>query len=183
MLEFTRKDRKLVYDSKVVSLYNDYLITPDGKEVVYDFIKHKSGGGAGILLVDDEECTYLVKQYRNSIDRVNMEIPAGAYSREGESGETCALREGEEETGLLAERIFHVSRSVSAIGTFDETTDIYIGLDIKKGHTSYDQLEYIDVVRLPVEEAIEAVYSGDIVDSKTVIALLAYKDMKSRGIF
>lgn len=183
MLEFTRKDRKLVYDSKVVSLYNDYLITPDGKEVVYDYIKHKSGGGAGVLLVDEDECTYLVKQYRNSIGRVNMEIPAGAYSKAGESGEACALREGEEETGFLATRLYHVSRSVSAIGTFDETTDIYIGLDLREGHTSYDSLEYIDIVKMPVFDAIEAIYKGEIVDSKTIIALLAYRDMKSRGIF
>ena len=89
----------MLYDAKIVALYKDVLETPDGGEVVYDLIKHKSGGGAGILLVDEEEYTYLVRQYRNSLDAVDLEIPAGGYSFHGESGETCALREAEEETG------------------------------------------------------------------------------------
>ena len=92
MVEFKRKSLELLYDAKIVALYKDVLETPDGGEVVYDLIKHKSGGGAGILLVDEEEYTYLVRQYRNSLDAVDLEIPAGGYSFHGESGETCALR-------------------------------------------------------------------------------------------
>ena len=70
MVEFKRKSLELLYDAKIVALYKDVLETPDGGEVVYDLIKHKSGGGAGILLVDEEEYTYLVRQYRNSLDAV-----------------------------------------------------------------------------------------------------------------
>lgn len=77
MVEFKRKSLELLYDAKIVALYKDVLETPDGGEVVYDLIKHKSGGGAGILLVDEEEYTYLVRQYRNSLDAVDLEIPAG----------------------------------------------------------------------------------------------------------
>ena len=63
MVEFKRKSLELLYDAKIVALYKDVLETPDGGEVVYDLIKHKSGGGAGILLVDEEEYTYLVRQW------------------------------------------------------------------------------------------------------------------------
>ena len=107
MVEFKRKSLELLYDAKIVALYKDVLETPDGGEVVYDLIKHKSGGGAGILLVDEEEYTYLVRQYRNSLDAVDLEIPAGGYSFHGESGETCALREAEEETGWIPQDIYH----------------------------------------------------------------------------
>lgn len=177
MLKFKRVKQELLYDSKVVALYKDYLETPDGNLVEYDYVKHKSGGGAGILLVDDEECIYLVKQYRNVIDAVNLEIPAGVYNSDTETGEQCAIREGEEETGLIPEEIYHVSNVVSSIGAYDERTDIYIGRRLKKGHTNYDSLEFIQVVQLPIDDAVKKIYSGEIVDSKTIIAILAYKNM------
>lgn len=171
-----------MYDAKVVSLYRDYLETPDGKTVVYDYIRHKSGGGAGILLVDGEEYTYLVRQYRNSINEASVEIPAGGYLRAGEDGKTCALREAEEETGWIPRRLYHVANMVSSIGTFDERTDVYIGTDLRKGKVKYDADEYIDVLHISVANAVQMIYQGKIVDGKTIAALFAYMDMKHKGI-
>lgn len=182
MIEFNRKKMELLYDSKIVALYKDYLETPDGNVVIYDYIKHKTGGGAGILLVDDEEYTYLVLQYRNSIDAIDTEIPAGGYSFVGESGLECAIREAEEETGFVPEKTYHVSNIISSVGTFDEKTDIYIGTNLSKGKTNFDENEFIDVMKIKVDEAIKMIFSGKIIDSKTIIALLAYKEMKNKGI-
>lgn len=182
MIEFERKKLEPVYDGKVVTLYKDYLTTPGGNTVCYDYIKHKSGGGAGILLIDDKEYTYLVSQYRNSIDSVDLEIPAGGYGYPGEAGEACAIREAEEETGYIPGEVYHVSNIVSAIGTFDERTDIYIGTNLKKGRIKPDPDEYIEIVHIPVLQAQNMVYEGKIIDSKTIVALLAYSDMKQKGI-
>lgn len=182
MIEFTRKHMELVYDSKIVALYKDYLETPDGKTVVYDYIRHKCGGGAGALLVDASEYTYLVRLYRNSINAVTLEIPAGGYAYSGESGEACARREAEEETGFIPQKLYHVTNMVSAIGTFDEKTDVYIGTQLRTGTVKYDADEFIEIVRLPVAEAIRMVYEGKIIDGKTVVALFAYEHMKQSGI-
>jgi ADP-ribose pyrophosphatase len=174
-IRFKRIKQELAYDSKVVAVYKDYLETPDGDTVIYDYVKHKAGGGAGILLVDDEENIYLVKQYRNTIDDINLEIPAGVYNNPEETGEQCALREGEEETGFIADEIHHVSKVMSSIGAYDESTDIFIGRKLRKGKSHPDSLEFIQVVRIPIDEAVEKIYSGEIIDSKTIIAILAYK--------
>lgn len=182
MVEFKRDRLELIADSKIVSLYKDYLTAPDGKKVVYDYIKHKNGGGAGVLLVDENEMTYLVRQYRNSIDAVDIEIPAGGYSYKGEPGDVCARREALEETGYSPRKLYHLTNLVSSIGTFDERTDVYIGTDLEKGDVRYDEDEYIDILHMPVDEAVNMIYSGEIIDSKTIVALLAYKDMKNRGI-
>lgn len=182
MLEFFKKRQELLYDSKIVALYKEYLETPNGNVVEYDYIRHKSGGGAGMLLVDDNEYTYLVKQYRNSVDAIDIEIPAGGYSYTGESGEVCALREAEEETGFIPECIYHVSNVISSVGTFDEKTDIYIGTKLKKGNIKYDPDEFIELMYISIDDAIKLIYEGKIIDSKTIIALLAYKDMKQKGI-
>ncbi len=182
MIEFKRKKLELVSDAKIVALYKDYLETPDGTTVCYDYIKHKTKGGAGILLVDGDENTYLVKQYRNSIDAVDMEIPAGGYAYRGEAGDECAKREAEEETGFIPTEIFHVANAVSAIGTFDEKTDIYIGTGLRRGNVKLDADEFIDVVKLSVDDALGLVFDGTIVDSKTILALFAYKHMRNSGI-
>lgn len=182
MEKFERQSLELSYDSHIVALYKDTLKTPDGRLVEYDYIKHKSGGGAGVLLVDDKEYTYLVKQYRNSIDAIDMEIPAGGYSFVGESGEVCAKREAGEETGHIPQKIYHVSNIVSSIGTFDEKTDVYIGTDLEEVEVNYDPNEFIDLVYISIDDAISKIYSGEIIDSKTVVALFAYKDMKAKGI-
>lgn len=87
MITFKREYVKPVYDSKVISVYKDYLKTPDGNTVVYDYIHHKAGGGAGTLLVDEDENTYLVRLYRNSIDGLSLEMPAGGYNNPDESGD------------------------------------------------------------------------------------------------
>lgn len=182
MIEFVKEKSELLYDSKIVALYKDYLKTPKGNVVEYDLIKHKSGGGAGALVVDDMEYTYLVKQYRNSLDKVNIEIPAGGYSFPGENGLHCAIREVEEEIGFVPQNMYHVTNIISSVGTFDEMTDVYIGTNLVEGKRKLDPDEYIEIIYIPVEEAINMIYSGEIIDSKTVVALLAYKDMKSKGI-
>ena len=120
MLEFIKKKQELLYDSKIVALYKDYLETPKGNIVEYDYIKHKSGGGAGVLLVVENEYTYLVKQYRNSLDAVNIEIPAGGYSYNGEPGELCAIREAEEESGFIPEEIYSIGISGRIEGVDEE---------------------------------------------------------------
>ena len=181
MVEFKRIKREKTYESVLVEAYKDYLELPDGNRVVYDFLHHKSNGGSGVLLVDEEECTYLVKLYRNTIDRASLEIPAGAYSTPGESGEVCAIREAEEETGLIPGRMIHVSNMISSIGTYDERTDVFIGLELKKGTQKLDPAEFIEVLKMPVSEAFSLVLNGTIIDSKTVTALYAYQYMKLKG--
>lgn len=182
MIEFVKEKSELLYDSKIVALYKEYLRTPNGNVVEYDYIKHKSGGGAGALVIDDNEYTYLIKQYRNTLDRVNIEIPAGGYSYIGESGIDCAKREVEEEIGIIPTKLYHVSDMISSVGTYDEMTDIYIGTKLIKGERKLDPDEYIEILHIPVSEAIGMIYTGEIMDSKTMVALLAYQDMKSKGI-
>ena len=134
------------------------------------------------MLVDEKEYTYLVRQYRNSIDRMSVEIPAGAFNYPEEEGKICALREAEEETGYVPQKVYHVTKLVSSIGTFDETTDVFIGTDLIKGKKHFDENEFIELLHVPISEAIDMIYDGTIVNSKTIAAIFAYKEMKSSGI-
>lgn len=180
MIEFKRLDSRLAFTGRRIQVFEEILQTPDGNVVHYDLVKNCNG--AGILLVDEDGMLIFVKQYRTTLDAVDIEIPAGCQEYPEEPFEACAVREAEEETGLIPECLYYVTNIIAAVGVLDERTAIYIGTNLKKGSTSYDPEEFIDLVKMSLPEALDAVYRQKIIDSKSVIAILAYQDMLTRGI-
>ena len=192
--------RTLCYKGHRVLVYEDVLEKPDGDKVYYDYVENRNG--SGVLLVDEDGKLIFVRQYRTVIDDMDIEIPAGCVESGDDitSGQNvdgsstfyriesddmfraCALREAEEETGLIPEKLFLVNKMVAAVGLFSERTAIYIGTELRKGSINRDSDEYIDIIKLKLEEAVDYVYQGKIIDSKTIIAVLAYKDLKNNGI-
>lgn len=202
----TLLDRRLKYKAHRVKVYEDTLKTPEGDEVYYDYVENRNG--SGVLLIDEEEKLIFVKQFRNSVGRLDIEIPAGCveekdfehssendisrlisspedhYGREEfESDDNpfmkCAMREAEEETGFVPDKIHFINYIIAAAGLFSERTAIYIGTDLKKGKVTLDPDEYIGIVKLSLEEALDYISEGKITDSKTIIAIYAYLRLKS----
>lgn len=171
MEKYVRKKLELAYHAHVFDVYNDYLELPDGREVVYDYIDHRAG--ACVLPVTADGKLILVKQYRNSIDDITYEVPAGLIDA-GESPEAAAARELEEEIGYVSGRLEYVTRTVLAIGTSNEQTYIYIGHDLKSGHMYQDADENIESEIIDIMDAEGMIRDGRIVDSKTIIAVYAY---------
>ncbi len=180
-------ERNLVYKAHRVEVYEDSMLKPDGEIVKYDFVHNRNG--AGILLVDkriengqEKEEMIFVKQYRTTVDALDIEIPAGCQNYPQEDFKICALREAEEETGYIPEKMYYLTKIIAAVGLFDEQTAIYIGTDLRKGEINRDPDEFIEIIRMTPEEALKAVYDNKIIDSKTIIAIFAYNDMKNKGL-
>ena len=171
MKKFKRIKTEVAYRAHVFDVYNDYLELPDGRDVVYDLIKHHPG--ACILPVKDDGSLILIKQYRNSIDDITYEVPAG-FIDEGESPEDAARRELREETGFTAKVVEYVTRTVLAIGTSDEQTYVYIGRKLTRGICALDENEFIETEEIGLDDALNMIRDGRIVDSKTIIAIYAY---------
>ncbi len=181
MKKTVRLDRILKYEAHRVKVYEDVLELPDGTVRHYDYVKNRDG--AAILLLDEEERAVLVRQYRNVEDDFTLEIPAGVCDPGDASEEQTAMREAMEETGLCPKKIFCVSRVLNAAGLFDEHTTVFIGKDLVTHKLEADADENIEVVRIPFDEAVSCIYQGKITDGKTIIALLAYQDVKNRKLF
>lgn len=178
MDKYKRTGLELAYSAHVFDVYNDYLETPDGRRLVYDYIDHRPG--ACVLPVFEDGRLLLVRQYRNSIDDITYEVPAGLID-DGETAEKAAARELEEETGCIAETLRYVTRTVLAIGTSNEQTYVYIGYGITSGTQRQDEDENIEYALYDMDEVDEMISSGAIVDSKTLIAIYAYKCMAKQG--
>lgn len=172
MKEFKRIGRKVVYEGKILKFCEDDIITPEGKNVKWDYLKHK--GAAAVIPVMDDGRIILVRQWRNAIDKFALEIPAGGRDSVDEPTKECAARELEEETGYKSDNIEFLQCIVPAIAYSGEKIDVYVAFDLKEGKQHFDPDEDIEVELYDVETLIDMIVKNEINDSKTVAAILTY---------
>lgn len=177
MEEYKKIKEELVYRGAIIDVYKDYVRLPNGKEVVWDLVKHK--GAAAIVPIDKDGKILLVRQYRNALERFTLEIPAGGINP-GETPLESATRELEEETGYKSSNIGHLVDSITAIGFCNEAVYTYYATDLIPSSQNLDEDEFVDVVRFSMEELIGMILSGEIKDAKTVAGVLTYKAMMER---
>lgn len=176
MGEFKRLKRELAYQGSIMKVYKDY-IEINGHQAVWDFFHHN--GGAAVIPVTKEGKIIMVRQYRNAIDRFTLEIPAGAFDAVNESGESCVARELEEETGYKAGKIEWLITTRSMVAFCNEKVEIFVATDLEPSEQHLDAEESIELEEYTLEELKEKIFCGEIQDSKTVAAIMAYAVKKS----
>jgi ADP-ribose pyrophosphatase len=173
MAKYKKLGEVLAYKSKLVEFYEDHLELPNGKQVVYDLVKHS--GGAAVLPIDEDGNLILIRQYRNSVDMEVYEIPAGLKEPDDKTGEACARRELEEEVGYHAEALEFVAEVYGAIGVSNEKTDIYLAEDLTPCEQHLDPEEFIEIHHISLSKALRMIAEKEIIDAKTVVAILYYQ--------
>ncbi|MFQ9510660.1 MAG: NUDIX domain-containing protein [Lachnospiraceae bacterium] len=168
-----RVKRELVYTGSILKFYKDTVETPDGRTAEWDYIGHK--GAAAVLPVTEDGKLILVRQYRNALDRLTLEIPAGARNDPEEPTIACAFRELEEETGYKAEKLEFLITLRTAVAFCDELIDVYVATGLTPGEQHLDEDEYVEVEVYTVEQLTAMILDGTIQDAKTVAAIMSYK--------
>ena len=125
----------------------------------------------GMLALTPDGKIPLVRQYRHPAVRYLLETPAGTLD-EGERPEDGAARELQEELGLVAGRMEKLSEFFVSPGFCEEKMWVFLATELTEGRQQPDEDEVLDVVRLPIDEALEMISSGEIQDAKTIIALI-----------
>ena len=157
-----------VFDGRVFKVTVDTVSEGDltyQREVVHH------PGSAVIVPVHDDGTVALVRQYRHPTVRYLLEVPAGTLEN-GERPEAGAARELEEELGLVAERLEQLSEFFVSPGFLEEKMWVYLATGLSEGKAQPDEDEVLDVVRLPIGDALEMITSGEIQDAKTIIGLI-----------
>ncbi len=172
-----RVNRELKYEGSIIKVYTDDIELPDGKIAKWDFINHD--GAAAIVPVNSEGEILMVRQYRNALDRYTLEIPAGKLDDKNEKTSVCAARELEEETGYKAGKLELLITLRTWVAFTNEKIDVYVATDLLPTQQRLDEDEFIDVEAYTVEELKEMIFSGELQDTKTISAILAY-DAKYR---
>ena len=176
--EFRRLNRELMYHGTIVDFYKDTIEVPNGNVVEWDFIGHK--GAAAVLPVREDGKLLMVRQYRNALDRYTLEIPAGGLNGADEPTRDAAGRELEEETGYRSDDLEWLITIRTTVAFCNEKIDIYVAENLIKSHQHLDEDEFINVEAYSVEELSRMILEGKIEDSKTISAIMSYKDKYCR---
>lgn len=174
-----RIKRELVMKGTILDVYKDTMELPNGKTEEWDFVSHRKGAAAVVAVREDGKLL-MVRQYRNALERMTLEIPAGARGSVTEDTKVCAARELEEETGYRSENLSFLLSLRTTVAFCDEFIDVYLARDLVKSTQHLDEGEAIDVEAHDVDELCEMIYAGKIQDSKTVSAILAYKNLLNK---
>lgn len=161
-------DSRKAFDGRV---FNVTVDTVSEGELTYQREVVHHNGSAVIIPVHDDGTVVLVRQYRHPAVRYLLEAPAGTLA-DRERPEVGAARELEEELGLVAGRLDKLSEFFVSPGFCEEKMWVYLATELTKSTQHLDDDEILDVVRLPMTEALEMITSGEIQDAKTIIGLM-----------
>lgn len=162
-------DTTEIYNGRVVRLHRDTVLLENGETSTREVIEH-SGGVCILPLTDDNEILF-VKQFRYPFKTVLMEIPAGKREK-GENPLDCGVRELKEEVGASAQKITYLGKLYPTVAYDTEVIYMYMAQDLSFSEQHLDKDEFVDVVKLPFDKAVEMVLNDEIPDSKTQLAIL-----------
>ena len=166
----TRIDREELVDGYLLHAYRDYVRLPDGGTSVREWIEHP-GASAVIPLLSNGD-TLLVRQFRYPPNRTFLELPAAKLDPAGEDPADVARRELKEETGWTADAMVGLGPLYPCIGYSNEIIHYFIAQGLTPGEQELSDGELVEVVQMPLAEAVAMVYRGEMLDMKTAIGLL-----------
>jgi len=161
---------KNIYTGKVVTLNIDTVTLPNGATVDLETIRHP--GAAAVVPVKDDGTVVLIRQFRHEAGGFIYEIPAGKL-HPGEDPLHCASRELEEEVGYQASSFELLFSIFTAPGFADEVIHVYKATGLTKGRQQLDPDEVLDVIEMPLSEAVNKIEDGTIRDAKTIVGVQA----------
>jgi ADP-ribose pyrophosphatase len=162
--------RREIYRGRVVHLGVETVTLPNGATVELEVIRHQ--GAAAVVPLRADGTVLLVRQYRHAAGGFIFEIPAGKLDP-GEAPLHCAARELEEEIGYRAGRLEHLLTFFTTPGFTDEIIHVYLATDLAPGTQALEHDEVLEVVPMPLAEAIARIQDGTITDGKTILGLQA----------
>ncbi|KXB54851.1 hydrolase, NUDIX family [Corynebacterium sp. CMW7794] len=180
--EFKTLRSELLLDAPIIAVRRDEVVMPDGHVASREVVEHF--GAVAIAAVDDQGRIAMVNQYRRSVDRHLLELPAGLLDIKGEDELTGAQRELQEEAGLAAEQWATLADLVTSPGFCEEAVRVFLARDLHEVealHAVGDEEADMDFLWLPLEEAVAKILSGEIVNSIAVGGILAADRVINHG--
>jgi ADP-ribose pyrophosphatase len=169
MSEYQILNRNTVFKGPIFNVDKVEMRLPNQKNKTYDLVVHKNA--VTILPVDANRNIWFVRQYRLGMEKEILELPAGVFN-DNEDPETCAGRELREEIGMSANILRKIGESVMSPGYATEYMYYFLASELTKDPLPQDDDEFIEVVKIPLDKVYEMVYRGEIIDTKTLAALL-----------
>lgn len=164
---------EVIFKGKVFNTIVNQIEYDSGNKAVREVAEHP--GGAVVVPVTDDGKIVMVTQHRFPMNKVLLELPAGKLNKD-ENPFICAVRELEEETGYRSKNVKELGSIYTTPGYSTEKLWIYLAKDLKPGSHNREEGEFgMEVLELTFDEIENKIYSGDIVDSKTICGIYLAK--------
>ena len=158
-----------IFNGRIIRVRLDEVELYNGDRSLREVVEHS--GGVCVVPLGKDGLVTAVRQYRYPISKSLIELPAGKLEK-GEDPYPAALRELEEETGLRAEKLVSLGSVYSSPGFSNEVLHIYLAENCSQGEAHPDEDEFLDVIRIPLDEFAGLVMAGEIRDAKTCLGIL-----------
>ncbi|MGF0039178.1 NUDIX hydrolase [Peptoniphilaceae bacterium SGI.131] len=158
-----------IYEGKIIKVRVDTVELPNQCYAKREIVEHSRGVGM-VALTEDKEI-FLVRQFRKPIEDMIYEIPAGLVEA-NESLQEAANRELQEEIGYRANKLQLITEAYPSPGFTDEKFSLFLATDLVESKLNLDDTEFIEVIKLPLNEAYQMIENFEIVDAKTIMGIL-----------
>ena len=165
-----RLSTRPIYSNPWIEVREDQVIRPDGNPGIYGVVEFQTWA-IGVVPLAANGDTFLVGQYRYTLDIYSWEIPEGGGAKT-ETPLEAAQRELREEAGIAAARWTYLGEAHLSNSATDEVGCVFLAEDLTFGEAEPDGTEEIAVRRLPFQEAVQMALSGEISDALAIIGLL-----------
>jgi ADP-ribose pyrophosphatase len=159
---------RVVHRGRSIVVQVERAELPGGRSVELDIVRHP--GAAAVVPFEGDDVVLMIRQYRHAAGGTIWEVPAGKL--DGEAPEVCAARELEEEVGRRAGRIVPLASILTTPGFTDEVIHLFAAFDLAPVPQRLEHDEVIEVVPMPLEQALGLIWSGELRDAKSSLALL-----------
>ena len=164
------KSIQTIYDNPWIRLENHQVINPAGKDAQYGKVHFKNRAMA-IIPLDEEGNTWLIGQYRYTLDEYTWEIPMGGGPNDQDLL-ASAKRELKEETGLSAKKWTEILKIHTSNSVTDEVGYVFLAEDLTQGETEFEETEILQIKKVHFSEALAMVMRGEITDSISMAGIL-----------
>ena len=161
---------KFIYENPWIHVREDQVINPGGGNGIYGVI-HMKNKAIGIIPLDKEGYTYLVGQYRYTLNEYSWETPMGGGQMEVDPLES-AKRELKEETGFTAAKWTFIAHIHTSNSVTDEDGYVFLAQELTAGETAFEETEDLSIMKIHIKEAVEMVMDNRITDALSVAGIL-----------
>ncbi len=166
-----RLSSQQIYHGRGINVRVDTVEKPSGRKTTREVIEHSDC--VAVVVLDDQDNVLLVRQYRYSVGKFLLEIPAGGIEP-GEEPIDCVRRELQEEIGYLPRKIDNLGGFYAIPGYGTEYLYCYLATDLVPSRLVAEDTEGIELIRVPQNQIPQLIASGEICDAKSIAALLTF---------
>jgi ADP-ribose pyrophosphatase len=159
---------RVVHRGRSLTLQVEEVTLPTGRTVSLDVVRHP--GASAVVPFEDERTVLLIRQFRHAAGGFIWEVPAGKL--DGDTPEACAHKELAEEAGRRAGRLVRLASVFTTPGFTDEVIHLFAAFDLTAVPQALEHDEVIEVAPTPLQRALEMIYTGELRDAKSALALL-----------